>query len=86
MNTIIIYHRVDWDGYTSAAIALKVYPNADLLGWNYYDPLPNVDKYDKVILLDLTISEKSDYTWMFENANKLIWIDHHSFAINQPGL
>ena len=86
MNTIIIYHRVDWDGYTSAAIALKANPNAKLFGWNYNDPIPNVDDYDKVILVDLTISENGNYTWMFENAKKLIWIDHHGFAINYPGL
>ena len=82
-NVIIIYHRVDWDGYTSAAVALKAYPNATLYGWNYGDPLPDVSSYNTVILVDLTISDKNDYTWMYENADKLIWIDHHDNAISQ---
>lgn len=82
-NVLIIYHRVDWDGYTSGAVALKAFPNADVLGWNYGDPLPNVNMYEKVILVDLTISDRNDYTWMYENADKLIWIDHHSNAITK---
>lgn len=82
-DTLIIYHRVDWDGYTSGAVALKAMPNADILGWNYGDPLPDVSAYKTVILVDLTISDKNDYTWMHENANKLIWIDHHSNAISK---
>lgn len=82
-DTLIIYHRVDWDGYTSGAVALKAMPNADILGWNYGDPLPDVSAYKTVILVDLTISDKNDYTWMYENADKLIWIDHHSNAISK---
>lgn len=82
MKTIIIYHRVDWDGYTSAAVALKRFPQADLLGWNYGDVLPSVENYDRVVLVDLTISNNGDYSWMHENADKLIWIDHHMSAIN----
>ena len=83
MKGLIIYHRVDWDGYTSAAIALKKYPTFDLLGWTYgKDPLPNTNNYDVVVLLDLTISMGGDYTWMYENADKLIWIDHHDNAMN----
>ena len=82
-DTIIIYHRVDWDGYTSGAVVLKALPNADILGWNYGDPLPDVSAYKTVVLVDLTISDKNDYTWMHENADKLIWIDHHSNAISK---
>lgn len=85
-NTLIIYHRVDWDGYTSGAVALQAYPNATLLGWNYGDALPDVSMYDTVILVDLTLSDKNDYTWMYENADKLIWIDHHGNAISKVQL
>lgn len=86
MKTLIIYHRVDWDGYTSAAVALRAFPKADLLGWTYGDPLPDTSDYDKVILVDLTIYQTigkmvKDYSWMDENASKLIWIDHHVSTI-----
>ena len=95
MKTLIIYHRVDWDGYTAAAVAHRAFPNADLMGWTYNDPLPNVDNYDKVILVDLTIYEQNNgrrYKWMYDHAEKLVWIDHHASTIQEvnnpdiPGL
>lgn len=89
MKTLVIYHRVDWDGYTAAAVALRAFPNANLLGWNYGDSLPDTRDYDRVILVDLTISYKGDYAWMHENADKLIWCDHHVAAIksvNRPDI
>lgn len=90
MNTCIIYHRIDWDGYTSAAVALRAYPDAELIGWNYRDPLPDVNRFDRVILVDLTIySQKPDgtrdFSWMINNQSKLIWIDHHPVINQVPG-
>lgn len=87
MKTLIIYHRVDWDGYTAAAVALKRFPNAKLFGWNYNDYLPDVSEYDRVVLVDLTIAKvlpdnSRDYSWMHAHADKLIWIDHHMAAVN----
>lgn len=81
-KTLIIYHRVDWDGYTSAAIAYMANPTSDFLGWNYGDTLPDVTNYEQVILVDLTISDRNDYTWMHNHADKLIWIDHHMNAVH----
>lgn len=94
MKTVIIYHRVDWDGYTSAAVALRAFPKADLLGWNYKDRLPDVSAYNTVVLVDLTIAKvmsdnSRDYSWMHAHADKLIWIDHHAAAIkavNRPDI
>lgn len=82
-DTLIIYHKVDWDGFTSAAIALKAFPHADLYPWNYTDKmLPDTSNYSRVVLVDLTICPNGDYSWMEENAHKLIWIDHHENAMN----
>lgn len=88
--TAIIYHRVDWDGYTSAAVALCAFPQADLIGWNYRDPLPDISKYDRVIVVDLTVYSTNpdgsrDFSWMFDNQKKLIWIDHHPIIHEVPG-
>lgn len=77
MKTAIIYHRVDWDGYTSAAVALRAFPDAELIGWNYGDNEPCVSKFDRVIVVDLSLSA----SWMLSNASKLIWIDHHKNVI-----
>jgi len=73
----IIYHRVDWDGYTSAAVALRAFPGAELIGWSYGDNEPCVSNFDRVIVVDLSLSE----SWMLANASKLIWIDHHKNVI-----
>ena len=73
----IIYHRVDWDGYTAAAVALRAFPDAELIGWTYGDNEPEVSKFDRVIVVDLSLSE----SWMLANASKLIWIDHHKNTI-----
>ena len=77
MKTAIIYHRVDWDGYTSAAVAKMAFPDAELIGWSYGDNEPCVFEYDRVIVVDLSLSEE----WMLVNASKLIWIDHHKNVI-----
>lgn len=77
MKVCIIYHRVDWDGYTAAAVAKKIYPEAELVGWTYGDNEPYVTEFDRVIVVDLSLSE----SWMLINAFKLIWIDHHKNVI-----
>lgn len=73
----IIYHRVDWDGYTSAAVAKMAFPEAELIGWSYGDNEPCVSEFDRVIVVDLSLSKE----WMLANASKLIWIDHHKNVI-----
>ena len=77
MKNAIIYHRVDWDGYTSAAVAHWVFPDAELIGWTYGDDEPDVSEFDRVVVVDLSLSE----SWMLANASKLIWIDHHKNTI-----
>lgn len=78
MRTAIIYHRVDWDGYTAAAVAKIALPDeAELIGWNYGDDEPCVSNFDRVIVVDLSLSE----SWMLANASKLTWIDHHKNMI-----
>ena len=77
MNTCIVYHRVDWDGFTSAAVAKMVFPDAELIGWSYGDNEPCVSEFDHVIVVDLSLSKE----WMLSNASKLVWIDHHKNVI-----
>lgn len=77
MKTAIIYHRVDWDGYTAAAVAKMAFPDAELIGWSYGDNEPCVSEFDRVIVVDLSLSKE----WMLSNASKLVWIDHHKNVI-----
>lgn len=75
--TAIVYHRVDWDGYTAAAVAKMAFPKAELIGWTYGDDVPCVSSFDRIIVVDLSLPED----WMIANASKLVWIDHHKNTI-----
>jgi oligoribonuclease NrnB/cAMP/cGMP phosphodiesterase (DHH superfamily) len=83
MKTLIVYHSADWDGYVSGAIALMANQGAQLFGWTYNRPAPRTDGYEKIILVDLTIQERGSYSWMYDNADRLVWIDHHMDAVQQ---
>lgn len=93
-RVLCIYHRIDLDGWMSAAIVKKAVRSGEeefvWLGFNYGDSEEELKKilpgFDKVILVDLSLSpELMDdlYTGMGEN---FIWIDHHASAmrINNP--
>lgn len=77
MKTCVVYHRVDWDGFTAAAVAKMAFPDAELIGWTYGDPVPYVASFDRIIVVDLSLPED----WMIANASKLVWIDHHKNTI-----
>ena len=94
MKTACIYHSIDLDGWMSAAIVKKWYmfgnnttngventDNIDFIGYNYGQPVPNLDLYDIVIMCDISFPVEE----MIKLSNKLIWIDHHISAIlNNP--
>ena len=91
-KTLIIYHRVDFDGLFSAMLYYfklkqdyKDIP-IDLLGYNYGDNLPDLNKlsseYEGLIMLD--ISFPPEYMINLVNIftlDNLTWIDHHITAI-----
>lgn len=106
---ICIYHRVDLDGWMSAAIVKHWFKeknkekgyiingakrnrgpyvlveSIDFLGWHYGDEIPNLDKYDKIVMCDISfpaplmfeIQEES-----FMSDKEFIWLDHHKSAID----
>lgn len=48
-----IYHEADLDGVMSAAIVKKYFKgDIDLLPYNYGKEIPDVNKYDKVFVVD----------------------------------
>jgi len=75
-----IYHSRDLDGWTSAAIVKKKFPDAKLIGWDYGDDIPELEKGGRVIMVDISFPPKT----MNDIANRhdLVWIDHHKSAIN----
>jgi hypothetical protein len=79
---ICIYHSRDLDGWMSAAIVRLKYPDVELLGWSYGDPVPdweNVVDGHKVVMCD--ISFPVDVMEHYLKYNDLVWIDHHISAI-----
>jgi hypothetical protein len=75
-KTVVIYHRADFDGLFCREIAKKFMPEAELIGWDYGDPVPSVPPVCTLYILDLSIDELMDH-------GGLIWIDHHKTAIDK---
>ncbi len=78
-KVLCIYHSRDLDGWTSAAIVKDGYPNTKLIGWDYGDPVPDIDfyYYDLVFLVDISFPPET----MKNLLHHAIWIDHHISAI-----
>lgn len=57
-----IYHEADLDGVMSAAIVNKYFKrkNIDLLPYNYGKEIPDVSKYDKVFVVDVSLAIERD--------------------------
>ena len=99
MKTVCIFHRIDLDGWMSAAIVKHWFnqqeiPNKegepintlDFLGYNYGDPIPDLSGYDRIIMCDISFP----VAVMDKIASKMghiqrdfIWIDHHISAIKE---
>jgi hypothetical protein len=75
-KTIVIYHNADFDGIFCREIARKFLPEAELIGWNYGDPTPEVPLDCTLYILDLSVPD-------LMNHPRLIWIDHHKTAIDK---
>ena len=83
----VIYHRADFDGLFSAAVCKKFLPDANLIGWNFGDPLVPFPAEGQVYVVDLPpdcIEGVSPETTGFVN-ERLTWIDHHKSSIDRYG-
>jgi len=63
----------------SGAIVKLAFPEVVLMGWDYGQPIPEIDVSDKVIMTD--ISFPRHVMLDINEVNGLIWIDHHISAI-----
>lgn len=82
-KTYVIHHSADYDGIFCREIARKFLPEAELIGWDYGDPLPIIPKRTEggdpgvqLYMLDISVDGLMDYPG-------LIWIDHHKSAIEK---
>ena len=96
MKIICIYHSIDLDGWMSAAIVKlwfeqslvitnsnidSIVDKIDFIGYNYGQPIPDLSKYDKVIMCDISFPY-NNMKELYRSKNTVIWIDHHISAIN----
>ena len=86
LRTIILYHETKPgipcpDGIAAAWVAKQKYPDADILGCSYGEPLPaQVLSYQKAIILDFSFPLEVLRHW--ENSGIEVWvIDHHKTAM-----
>lgn len=87
-KTTVLYHSADFDGLFCREIARKFLPDAELIGWDYGDPLipmPSGTFY----ILDLSPECVEGLTacggFVHPEAQRLVWIDHHKSAIDKYG-
>lgn len=77
IQTIVYYHRLDFDGIVSGAVARYWLGDAPYIGWDYKDPEPERPADDvKIYMLDISIDGLMDHPG-------LVWIDHHKTAIDK---
>ncbi len=83
--TVIIYHEVKkgvpcGDGFAAAWVAHKVYPEAEIIGCVYGDPLPDeIDDGEKVIIVDFSFPSQLLES-LADRSCKVTVIDHHKTA------
>lgn len=80
----IIYHSRDLDGVCSGAIAnmaLEDDYETVLIGWDYGQPIPEVPKGSKVVMLDISFPKEVMIEW--NDKMDLTWIDHHITKIEE---
>ena len=58
MKTTVIYHSADFDGIFCREIARKFLPDAELIGWNFGDPLlPDTLLRKPLVVMDLPLEK-----------------------------
>ena len=92
MKTYCVFHKVDLDGQSSAAIVKHFIPNAIFKPYNYNDPYPfaagEIYPEDRVFFVDVTIQPYTEMLRIYEIVGKNLHImDHHkSFLESEVGL
>lgn len=85
-KTTVIYHSADYDGIFCREIARKFLPDAELIGWNFGDPLIPMPGGDgQVYILDLSPDCLPDGPSFGLHGNRIVWIDHHKTSIDKWG-
>lgn len=74
---ICIYHSKDLDGMSSGAIVKYKYPDCQLIGYDYGEPIPELPQGEAIIMVDVTFP----IPVMQKIQHRLTVIDHHQSFI-----
>lgn len=96
MKTACIYHRIDLDGWVSAAIVNnwweeetkmqeggKRVDTIEFIGYNYGDPLPELQDFDQIIMVDVSFPKEVMIDLWTRLGLNFIWCDHHISSIKE---
>jgi hypothetical protein len=76
MGHICIFHMIDLDGWTSAAIVKQLFPDTILIGYNYGQPVPTIPHDYDVVICDVAFPMEV-MSEMAVVSTSFTWIDHH---------
>lgn len=84
MKTTVIFHSADMDGIFCREIAKKFMPDAELIGWNFGEPLIHIPE-GVVYILDLSPDclYIPPLVQVKDAIKNVIWIDHHKTSIEK---
>lgn len=54
-----------------------------MIGYNYNDPIPDLNDFDRVIMVDISLPKEDMLALRLKLGNNFIWIDHHISAIEE---
>lgn len=83
-----IYHSRGFDGLCSGRILQEAYPDAKMIGYDYGQPVPELDTNDNIIMADVTfLMEDMIRIRRGCQANSALFtvIDHHVSFVKQMG-
>ncbi len=98
MRVLIVSHSTDLDGITSAALLLRIYPNANTVFADYtpqslMHALARISSFRGVVFItDLNVNIAHRRLWQEaiskakSNGCKIIWLDHHPWAKECAGI
>ena len=84
-----IYHEADLDGVMSAAIVKKYFKgDIDLLPYDYGKEIPDVNKYDKVFVIDVSFGNRTRFLFderQVRESNAALFVGSRSKASGETG-
>jgi len=79
-----IYHSADLDGITCGAVAKIKFPDINLIGYDYGQPLDEIlaiPDGSEVYMMDISLSKQDMLS--LGRLHNLTWIDHHKSAMRE---